>query len=265
MEMKKIAFKHSAIKIFIVVFLCLSVFILSAFIFPKESKYLTRYDLAVLMEKLLDDISIDRQSVLPDFSDISSEQQMAIKKILFFKIMNGFSDNTFRPNVLVHNLEVVSYLQRLTEFLRNNSPESYAAKQLFRFLSYNDDPSIAFEYSPLNFSKEFENPNKLTLKSLAYELEEKLIQCSKSSDFDLSGFIIDSITSKPVANAYISVNNQALAVSRNGSFNFKLDDNTQIVDIFAVAEGYKQFEIRKDLDLSRNIVIRLKPLSTKSK
>ena len=92
--------------------------------------------------------------------------------------------------------------------------------------------------------------------------KEKLIENNKSTDSVLTGIIINSITNKPVTNAFISANNQAMAVNRNGGFKFILPNNTKTADIFAVAENYLPIEIRKDLDLSKEIIIRLKPVVT---
>ncbi len=257
--MLKLALKNLVTKIFVIVFLCSLVLFLSAFMYPKESKYLTRMDLAITIEKILADIPLkNTDENLPNYSDLSKSQNTLIIKTIKYKIMNGYSDNTFRPQTPLHNLEVVSYLQRLTEFLRDSSPNSYSTKQLFRFLSYNEDPSVAFEYNPLNFSKGFSNPNELTPKILATDLLEKLTNY-KSQTFIFSGKIIDCINNKPVVNAYISVNNQAMAVDKYGRFRFCLKNNSKIADIFAVADDYQPIELRKDLDLSRDIVIRLKP------
>lgn len=260
--MKKAILKNTATRISAFIFLCLVSIFLSAFTFPSQSQYLTRLDMAVLMEKILDDSSISaNKESLPSFSDISKEQQKSIEKVLKLKIMNGYPDNSFRPNKSMRNLEVVSYLQRLTAYLRKTNPECYSAKQLFRFLSYSDEPTIAFEYNPLNFTKEFEKPNELTSKELAEELANKLtIQKSEVKNCIISGQIIDSLTNKPVENAYISANKQAIAAGIDGSFCFNLPNNTSTADIFAAADGYHSVEIRKDLNLSRKMTIRLRPV-----
>ena len=260
--MKNTAMKNIVTKFVTVIFLCFVFVFLSAFTYPSNSQYMTRLDMAVLMEKILDDSSIIvNNHTMPDFSDISKEQLKSIEKVLKLKIMNGYPDNRFKPNKPMHNLEVVSYLQRLTEFLRNTNPNSYSAKQLFRFLSYSDDPIIAFEYNPLNFSKEFEQPNELTSKKIAEELANKLTnQKDKEKICIISGQIVDSLSNKPISNAFISANKQAAAAEKNGCFCFKLSNNASTADIFAAAEGYHPAEIRKDLNLSRNMTIRLRPV-----
>lgn len=257
--------KNLAAKISALVFLFLIFVFLSAFTFPSNSKFMTRLDMAVLIEKILEDSSTKvEEQAMPHYSDISNEQHKSIEKVLKLKIMNGYPDNTFRPNKSMHNLEVISYLQRLTEYLRKTNPESYSAKQLFRFLSYSDEPTIAFEYNPLNFSKEFENPNELTSKKMAEELANKLTkQNSEEKNCVISGQIVDSITNKPVENAFISANKQAIEAGKDGSFRFNLPDNPSTADIFAAAEGYHFTEIRKDMNLSRNMTIRLRPILAK--
>ena len=259
--MDKFAYKKIITRITVIIFLCLGVLFLSAFTYPKESKHLTRFEMAILMEKILDDDSTNLNldsSTDSVFSDLTEEQFLSITKVVNYQIMSGFSDNTFRPNKPMHNLEVISYLQRLTEFIRSNNPDCYSAKQLFRFLSYSEDPSIAFEYNPINFPKGFEQPDDLTPKSFAVELSNKLLSKNKSTNLIFSGKIIDSITNKPIPNAYIAINKQAMVVENNGNFTVNFPQNTATANIFAVAEGYQPIEIRKDLNLSRNITIRLK-------
>ena len=218
--------------------------------------------MAFLMEKILDDSSIYINNCSEQkFSDLSQEQQKAIEKVIKLNLMNGYSDNSFRPNKAMHNIEVISYLQKLTEYLRKTKPDAYSTKQLFRFLSYNDEPTIAFEYNPLNFAKEFEKPNELTSKKLAKELANKLTNYkTEEKNCIISGQIIDSISSKPIENAFISANQQATAADKNGYFCFVLPNNTSTADIFAAADGYHSAEIRKDLNLSRKMTIRLRPV-----
>ncbi len=263
--MNKLALKKPIAKIVALVFLCFSIFFLSAFTIPKENKHLTRLELAILMERIINEASIKinktekNQSI--SFSDLSKNQYISIEKVLKFKIMDGYADNTFRPNNPLRNLEVISYIQKLTEVIRNYNPDSYQAKQLFRFLSYNEEPTIAFEYSSHNFPKGLEQPNGFTPKSFANEIVNKLSSNQiESKDFIFSGTIIDSITKKPIANAYVAANNQAIAAEKDGKFSFVMPNNSKTADIFAAADGYQPIEIRKDLNLSRNITLRLKPV-----
>ena len=82
----------------------------------------------------------------------------------------------------------------------------------------------------------------------------------ETSDFVFSGKIIDSINNQPVSNAYVSANNKAIAAETDGKFSFVMSNDTKTADIFAAADGYQPIEIRKDLNLSRNITLRLKPV-----
>ncbi len=261
--MDRFALKNPITKIVIVVFLCSSILFLSAFTCQKETKYLTRLELAVVLEKILDDTSIELKIKNgKSFSDLSKGQYKSIENIIKSEIMDGFSDGTFRPDKPMYNIEVVSYLQKLTGFLRKYKPNSFQAKQLFRILSYNEEATIAFEYSPQNFPKGLEQPNGLTPKSFAVEITNKLIPNQNESErFVFSGKIIDSVSNKPIVNAYISANSNAMAVDKDGRFMFNLDKNTKTADLFAAADGYQPLEIRKDLNLSRNITIRLKPIN----
>lgn len=260
-SMNNYALKNLATKFFAVIFLCIGVLLLSAFTSLTRVKYLTRIDMAILLEKVLDDSSIGMgNNPLPKYSDLTKQQHESVEKVLRYRIMNGYTDNTFRPNEVMHNLEVISYLHRLSGFLRSKNPNCYAAKQLFRILSYSQEPNIAFEYSPINFSNEFEQSNKLTEKKLANELAYILADQNTNTSHILSGKIINSITNKPITSAFVSANNQAIAVDKNGCFSFKLPKKEKSAVIFAAADGYQPIEIRKDLYLSRNMTIRLRPV-----
>ena len=55
-QMRSSVLKNLLSKITFVVFLCLGIVFLSAFIYPKKTNYLTRLDLAILMEKILKEL-----------------------------------------------------------------------------------------------------------------------------------------------------------------------------------------------------------------
>lgn len=221
---------------------------------------MTRLDMANLMEEILNDASIAPSHYpLPEFSDLSKEKSSSIQKVLKHKIMNGYEDGSFRPNAPIRNLEVIAYLQRLNSFLRKSNPAAKSTKQLFRFLSYNEDPGFALERNSLDLNQGRESPNSITSKELLSELFNKLTLKGKSRHIILSGKIIDSLNGNPVEKAFISVNHQAIAADEKGHFTFTLSSGQKKAEIFAAADGYLPTELCKDLNISSNVLIRLRP------
>lgn len=259
--MTLLAPKNTVQKIATVIFLCMGTLFLSAFTYNTESPYMSRFEMATLLENILNDASISaRDASLPDYSDLTKNQKASISKVLSLKMMNGFNNNTFRPDTPMRNLEVISYLQKTTEYIRSIKPECETAKKLFRFLSYNEDPGFAFEYDSLNLPKDLEQPNELTSKGIFSELSNLFLNKEQTDSITVTGRIISSIDTKPVATAYVSVNRKATAVDKNGCFSIELSDNQSIADIFAAADGYHSTELRKDMNFGSNITIRLRPV-----
>lgn len=251
--------KNTDNKFLTVIFLCIGALFLSAFTVNPQSDYMTRLEMASLMEEILNEAGINADSEdMPTFSDLSQQEKSSIQNVLKFKIMDGFVDNSFRPSAPMRNLEVISYLQKLTELVRKINPECLQAKMLFRFLSYNEDHSFAFEYDSLNLPFGLRNPNDKTAKSITRELYNTLTN-NVSQYVIISGQIISSIDEKPISTAFISVNREATDVDANGQFQIELSKDVQIADIFAEAEGYQPTEIRKDLKFGSNMTIRLRP------
>lgn len=257
--MKKLATKNTAMKIVTVIFLCMGVMFLSAFTQSPKPSYMTRFEMASLMEEILNNARINANALsLPSFSDLSDLQCRTIRKVLVLKIMSGFADNTFRPSEPMRNLEVVSYLQKLTELIRKQNPESEQAKKLFRFLSYNEDHRFPFEYNSTAFPDGLQNPSKLTSKDLFKELSD-VLTCKTGNYHTLYGQIINSFNTKPITTAYVSVNQKAVKVDENGRFKIELRKSIKIADVFAAADGFHSAELRKDLTFGNNITIRLRP------
>lgn len=259
-KMIKTALKNTGTKIVTVIFLCSLVIFLSAFTSDLNTLYMTRLDMAYLMEEILNDASISSSNYpLPKFTDLSEERRSSLEKVLKHKIMNGYEDGSFRPNAPMRNLEVIAYLQRLNSFLRKSNPESKSTKLLFRFLSYNEDPSFALERGYLDLIQGKESPNSITSKETFTELFNKLTIKGKSQYILLCGKIVDSLSGNPVEKAFISVNHQALAADEKGCFTFTLAPGQKKAEVFAAAEGYLPTELCKDLNMGNNLIIRLRP------
>lgn len=259
--MSRLALKKTATKVMFAFFLCLATLFLSAFRFNDNSEFMTRLDMASLMEDILEEASVESDDgFISDFNDISLEQTKSINRILKYKIMNGYADNSFKPDEPIRNLEVIGYLQRLSVFLRSYDPSNKVAKRLFRFLSYSEDPAFALEYSANSSLKGLETSSGFTDKKVAAELVCRLTECKTSSFmYVLRGQVVSSVTGKAIRNAYVAADRKALEVDVDGSFSMKFSGNNAVVNIFAAAEGYKPMEISKDLSLGDNIVFRLKP------
>ncbi len=252
-------------KLIAFIMLCFIGLSLSAFTVVKNTRYMTRFDTAQLLESIIFEVMAENKcGSLPGveekitYSDLNSIQQETIQNVLNYKLMSGYSDGSFRPDEPMRNLELVAYLQQTTVFLREFAPESEITKNLFRFLSYNEEPEYAFEYTAFNFPEGLKTPGRLTSKNLAAELAKRLISSSEEDFYVLNGRIVCANTGKAINTAFISANRKAVQADENGYFEIKLPKENPSAEIFAVADNYLPIELKKDLTLSTSVTLRLR-------
>lgn len=217
------------------------VLLFSAFRFEGQKNLLSRMDLALLIERVLENCRIDAQAeVLPSFGDISEEQIHGISRTLSLKIMAGFPDGNFRPAELLRNLETVNYLQKLVRFLKNSS----------------SGPLNCFSQLPVELAE----AGGFISKDIMTDLVVASLERQAGQRYTLSGKVINAVTGKPVSEAYIAGEKVATVTDENG--NFSLDfagiSGPKVV-LFAAAEDFQPVEIKKDLCLSSIITFRLRP------
>lgn len=247
--------------------LLLCLLVLSAFSFKPEHKpLLTRFDLALMLESVLsDDMIPDAEIIIPDFSDLSSAQKDAIKLVLSLNLMSGFPDITFRPGHVLSNFETVFYLQKLTDYLRQVRPESYACRQLLRIFALNTQPGTPLINPQAKlFPKELSSPASFLEKAVFAKILAAIIDNDDQRSFVLQGKVIDAVSGKPLANAYVAGARKAVVTDEKGEFALSFRNLQQnSVLLLATAEEYQSLELKKNLSLSDKVTFRLRPAKQK--
>ncbi len=240
---------------------CLVIF--SAFGFQQHDEMLTRLDLALIFEKILEkrEITAQGQSV-PSFFDLKDDRLLAVFRTLSLKLVEGYPDGSFRPETRLRNLETICYLQKLARCLRKNQPEAYETRQLMRLFAYQSQPEVILSDNlPAGtFPSELGEPDGFVSRKVFQDLMTALLSENGRLNFQLSGKVIHAVTGQPVAGACIAAGNKAVFADRSGSFLINLGEISRSdVTLFAAAEGFRPCEMKKDLRLSPSVVFRLKP------
>jgi len=242
-------------------FSCLVIF--SAFGFQKNDDMLTRLDLALIFERILEkrEITAQGQSV-PSFFDLKDDRLLAVFRTLSLKLIEGYPDGSFRPDEKLRNLETICYLQKLARCLRKNQPEAYETRQLMRLFAYQSQPEVILSDNlPAGtFPSELGESDGFVSRKVFQELMTALLSETGGLNFQLSGKVIHAVSGHPVAGACIAAGSKAVVADQAGNFSIDLGGISRSdVTLFAAAEGFRPCEMKKDLRLSPNVVFRLKP------
>lgn len=253
--------KYRTIKVLLCLLACL-VF-LSAFCFaPAKEPLLTRYDLAVMLENLLQkyQVAVD-ESLLPEFSDLPVDQRHRIQQVLGLNIMAGFPDRTFRPFQPLANIETVFYLQSLTDFIRRVQPESYASRQFVRIFGFlSPTEALAQAGHSKIFPLELAESKAFVEKRVLEKLLDSILTGPDKKNLILKGRVTDAITGKPVK-AFVAGANQAVMTDDSGSFALPIAGLSRgSVLLLATAENYQSIEMKKNMTVSDSVVFRLRPV-----
>lgn len=245
---------------------CLVIF--SAFGFQNQDDMLTRLDLALIFEKILEKRAITAQGQsVPSFFDLKEDSMLAVFRTLSLKLIEGYPDGSFRPEERLRNLETICYLQKLARCLRKNQPEAYETRQLMRLFAYQSQPEVILSDNlPAGtFPSELGEPDGFVSRRVFQDLMAALLSENGRLNFQLSGKVIHAVTGHPVAGACIAAGEKAVVADRAGNFSIDLGEISRSdVTLFAAAEGFRPCEMKKDLRLSPNVVFRLKPEKPRS-
>lgn len=243
-------------KIVLLIALFTCFLLLSAFRFERQKALLSRMDLALLIENVLENTRVNAQiENLPRFNDVDDDQILSIYRTVSHNIMAGYPDGNFRPDELVRNPEAVSYLQKLLGFLRKSRPESYATRQLMRLFAYQNQPP-----------PELADVGGFVSKGLVSNFVAALIESQTSQQYFLSGRVINAVTGEPLSGAYVAGEKKAVVTDENGDFRIDFANiaNSEVF-LLAAAEDFQPVELKKDLRLGLNITFRLRPEKKQSR
>lgn len=249
---------------FILPFILLGcVVFLSAFAFESHDKLLTRFDLALLIEDILEkkQIRVVADSI-PQYSDLDEDRLLTVFRALSLKIMAGYPDGSFRPEEPLRNLETVCYLQKLARCLRSHAPDAYETRQLMRMFAYQSQPEVVLNDNlPAgSFPAELSEAGGFVEKASLQDLLTGLLTENGKLNIALTGKVVNSLTGRPLPGAFVSSGYQAVVTDASGNFRMGFSEVDQPeVTLFAVAEGFQPVELKKDLRLSPTINFRLRP------
>lgn len=248
----------------LVLFFC--IFFLCAFSSRNyEYNKLTRFDLAQLIESLLENQNVSPQTqFVPEFKDLNPLQQNFVKKVISLGIMAGFHDMTFRPEEKMTTVEILNGLHKLTAYLEKARPAEQITSHLKRLLGYRFNSGTELQISSLNFLPvEFRDPDAFLDREVVERLFDVFSGKKDNSEKILKGRVLDAKTLKPVRHAYVASSGKAVITDQNGDFSLDFSDvENNSVLLLAAAENYRSLELKKDLKLSNRVVLRLKPAKT---
>ncbi len=234
-----------------------------AYRFDSPDNRLTRFELAQMFETVLESCRVAAQpDALPGYTDMDDEQLFAVYRTLSCGIMRGYPDLKFRPEEFVRNIETIGYLQKLVQFLRKVKPDSDAGQKLVRLLAYQDSPAAVMAGNMSSFMPgSLHEPSGFADRETMAELIGSVIgQCRPGS---LDGQIVNALTGKPVAKAFVSSEKVATVTDNLGYFRIEYSSaGCEEVTIMAAAENYQPVEMKKNIKFNPTIVLRLKPLKS---
>lgn len=235
----------------------------SAFCYAPQAKLLTRYNLALIIEDILQAVELQAIADVSTLqNDLDTQQRQAISRTLTLQIMAGFSDGNFRPEETLRNLETICYLQKLAKILRKLRPEAHETRQLTRVFAYQSQPEIVFsDRLPAgSFTSVLGEPGGFVKKTVLENLIKALFNESNGQSYLLEGRVVDALTGKGLLQAYVASGYQTATTDEKGQFSIEFRNTDRPdVELFAAAEGYQSVELKKDLRLNPKITFRLKP------
>jgi len=268
MKFRRLRISRSALKRRIfpasVTFALVSILVfMPAYRFKEPDNRLTRLDLAQMFESVLESCRIAAQpDMLPEYIDLDDEQLFSVYRTISCNIVKGYPDSRFKPHEFLRNIETIGYLQNLIRFLRLVKPDSDAVRQLVRLMAYQDSPVEFMAGSMSSFMPvSLHDPSGYTDREVMAELIATVI--GQLRPVALKGRIVNAISGKPLARAFVAGENVATVTDENGFFSIEYPAaNFDQVTIMAAAENFQPIELKKNIKFSQNIVIRLKPSKT---
>jgi len=231
-----------------------------AYRFESADNRLTRFELAQMFETVLESCRISAQpDALPEYTDLDDEQLFGVYRTLSCGIMRGYPDQKFRPGEALRNIETISYLQKLIQFLRLVKPDSDAAQKLVRLMAYQDSPAETMAGRMSSFMPEsLQVPSGFTDRETMAELISRVIGQYRPGVLD--GRVVDALTGKPVARAFVASEKIATVTDSNGFFRIEYPSgDREEVTIMAAAEDFQPVELKKNINFNPTVVLRLKP------
>lgn len=229
--------------------------------FEAAEPHATRADLAIALNNILIKTGV-AQTLLSreSFVDMSEVELSRMRFTLATRVMTGFPDGTFRPELPLRNLETRNYLRKLALLF---SDETYPELrlQLNRILAWQDlSTSLLNGFHGNLVPYELVNPHGLTPRSFVDRIPDVL---GLSSKISLKGHVVDAVSRLPVYCAHIVIADYLITTDSEGSFELELDsDQVETEELFVVAEGYRPLKLKRDWRINPHVELRLNPVQS---
>ncbi len=241
-------------------FLLLSfVLTFSAFRFSRVDSA-SRLDLALVLQKIVQQAIPDLSIPAVEFSDLSAEKMTSIAAVTGFRIMSGFPNGEFRPKQVLRNHELLHYLHRTWQILRINAPSAKITRQLAQLVGMGRNRFYANLRSSYSIFSDQAKSSELAEYHVLGRICQ-LLELKKSGE-ELKITLEDAILHKPINEAYLSINSEAYAVDANGQIvvnNIK----DRSLEILASAPGYYPLLLKRDKMQKKHLRLRLRPVRSK--
>ena len=239
--------------------LLLSLILLSAFRYD-DSYNLTRIQFANLLGMSLLDALPDLACADADFSDLNDEQKRQAAVVVGSGIMNGFSDGRFRPDTPLRNHEVLHYLERTWQFLRVNAPETRIVQKIGRIVGLGRSEFYRNSKSSYSIFPEKAKSFEFAETEVFNRIRNLLFDDTVEHEFSLT--IEDSLTRKPLARAFIAINDRAFAANESGVV-IANDLHGSELEILVSAPGYVPLKLKRSFMQKTKVRLRLRPIRPK--
>lgn len=218
---------------------------------------ISRYELALVIEKILRQAMPDLSVTAVEFIDLNNDGQLAISAVTGFRIMSGFPNTEFRPDQSLRNHELLHYLYRTWQILRMNAPSAKMTRQMAKLVGMGRNRF----YSNLGSSFSVFSEQARSYELADYKVLNRICQILELEEQaqDLRITIEDAGFHKPITEAYVAVNSNAFAVDANGEV-LVSSIKDRYLEILASAPGYYPLLLKRDRMQKNHLRIRLRPI-----
>ncbi|MEW6708979.1 MAG: hypothetical protein AB1403_04085 [Candidatus Riflebacteria bacterium] len=242
--------------VLLIIFTCLSAFNHSF------KNRVSRYDLGVMINQILEKALPDIAAETKTFSDLSESELERIRIVTSLRVMNGFPQNEFKPSLPLRNHEVLHYLHRAWQVLQASAPGSQAAARLALSVGFGRN----LFYRNLGSSYSIFPGNARAGDFADQELLERVKQLLEieSRPGDLRIIVEDALTGNPVKDAFVGIESQACAADSYGEIAVAgLANHDGEIGIIVSAPGYHSLKFKRNLLQKNTLRIKLRPVKSR--
>ncbi|MFZ5950434.1 MAG: S-layer homology domain-containing protein [Candidatus Rifleibacteriota bacterium] len=242
--------------ILVIVFTCLSAFNHSF------KNRVSRFDLGVMINQILETTLPDITAETRPFSDLSESEMKKIRIVTALRIMNGFPQNEFRPSLPLRNHEVLHYLHRTWQVLQASAPRNKITARLALSVGFGRN----LFYRNLGSSYSIFSGTARAGDYAGQELLERVKHLLRfeSTSGELRILVEDALTGNPVKDAFVGIDSQARAADSYGEITVAgLADHDGEIGIIVSAPGYHSLKFKRNLLQKNTLRIKLRPVKSR--